>query len=340
VGIAGAPSRFTIGEPYQVARGSFVVLAVAYPAAAAFTVYIESLWWKDGSGNYIRFPLAQAGSLSSVLSPREELKPSSQFTCGNDWFSMCTNTGGVGPAWSRDATHLYLRVVNPGCYNKNQRGNCESAAEAFYASGGITVPAVAWGFKYVVEAECAGCAVQKSYGGVTYWTATDSPPATSMATDFGALRSSPPTPASENVAFARCAAGTGPDAGGGSDVVPSSSGGSGSSGSSGSSSTGGSGRSSTGGAGSSGGSAGSGSSASSGSSGSSGGSGSTGSSGGSSSTGNLGSSGGFGNSSSGGDGGFTGGNTDDHELGATVAHAPHACSIAFVFLCTLLALRA
>ena len=110
----------------------------------------------------------------------------------------------MGPAWYFDsaASTLYLRVVNPQCYNKNDRGRCDTA----YNAGEVGIPNIVQGFIYQVSAACSGCAIQKSYAGVDYFDVPNNAPATRFATDYGALRTAPPAVPWEDVQWAQCAA--------------------------------------------------------------------------------------------------------------------------------------
>lgn len=123
-GVDGAPSAFQVGENFQLARGQFIVLAVAYPPAAKFRVFLRNSWWQR---TYADLPMA--ASLAAVTARTEDiLADPARFNCTDkDWASFCEYTGGVGPAWFFDGKHLYLRLVAPGCYNKNQKENCASA---------------------------------------------------------------------------------------------------------------------------------------------------------------------------------------------------------------------
>ncbi len=169
-GIDGAPSQFSIGDSWQL-------------PAATFNVQLYSNWWDK------TYPALTAVSKATILSATEDIKPYNQFTCnGANWWDFCTNTGGVGPAYHFDGTHLFLRLVSPGCYNVNQRDECPLA---FYDSGrGARVPSIMGGFTYRVTVTCPGCTVQSTVGGVTYWSVTDSAPA-AFTPSWGTVTSSP-----------------------------------------------------------------------------------------------------------------------------------------------------
>jgi len=188
-GIDGAPSFFKVGDGFQLARGNFIVLAVAYPPGAVFNVWLTNSWWG------VTFPhIPQASSLSVVLTPDEAISPVSQFTCTGQWYAMCQTTGGIGPAWFFDGTFLYVRLVSPGCYNNNQKGACPTA---FFESHNAKVWSVMGGFSYNVNVtSCTGCTVQSTLGNIKFYQATDqTPPA--FNTDWGTVIPTPtgiPTP--------------------------------------------------------------------------------------------------------------------------------------------------
>jgi len=187
--IDGAPSLFKVGDGFQLARGNFIVLAVAYPPGAQFNVYLMNSWWG------VTYPhIPQAASLSVVLTPTEDILPVNQFNCTGAWYAMCQGTGGIGPAWYFDGTFLYVRLVSPGCYNNNQKGNCPTA---FYQSHNAKVWSVMGGFSYVVNVtSCTGCTVQSTLGNVKFYQATDQTP-NAFSTDWGTVIPTPtgvPTP--------------------------------------------------------------------------------------------------------------------------------------------------
>ena len=125
-------------------------------------------------------------------------------------------TGGVGPAWYFDGQYLYVRVVNLGCYNQNQRKSCQ--ANGFYTQHGASVPNILEGFscaqhsllsprvchsaravfRYIVNVtSCPGCSVQSKLGNVRFFSAPDTPPSAKFATSYGAaaqIPNSPPPP--------------------------------------------------------------------------------------------------------------------------------------------------
>lgn len=53
--VSGAPAEWTVGSNFNIGRGEFVVLAMAYPANTQFTINIESVWWQL-SGQNIKYP--------------------------------------------------------------------------------------------------------------------------------------------------------------------------------------------------------------------------------------------------------------------------------------------
>lgn len=179
--VDGAPSSFTVGDTFQMPRGDFVVLAIAYPANTQFTVNLYSTWWN------ITYPvIPMASSLSVVTTSQETLNDQSQFTCSGQWYDFCTNTGGAGlGAWYFDGTYFYLRVVAPNCYNRNTRATCQSGS--MYTVDGVSVPRIMQGFRFQVTATCAGCA-GTTRNGVTYYTVADTVPSP-FTYSFGSARS-------------------------------------------------------------------------------------------------------------------------------------------------------
>ena len=136
VSIDGAPSTFTVGETIQIRKGRFIVLAVAYPPQTTFEVKMVSKWW--GQAQYP--PIPMAASKEVVFTPTEDVRDHSNFTCTGSWFNFCSNTGGPGlGAWLFDGKHFYIRIVSPGCYNRNQMANCQ---RSFYSADGIDVPSI------------------------------------------------------------------------------------------------------------------------------------------------------------------------------------------------------
>lgn len=223
-GVDGAPSRFYVDNSMQLGRGEFVVLAVAYPTGATLKVSLQSTWWAE-SVDEVLLPSAYA----SVISPRESISPdTSLFRCPRaEWWSFCSfgSTGGVGPAYAVADGFLFLRIVNPACYNKNTYAlpNCGAAgldgsdsnsAAMGYEAGGISVPNVFTGFRYKVEVQsCVGCTVQSKLdtgiageGVITFYEAPDAPPLQRFRTDFGPVRSAPPAQPGENVVQPTCSA--------------------------------------------------------------------------------------------------------------------------------------
>lgn len=108
LGVDGAPSFFEIGDFFNIPRGSFVVLAVSYPAQTTFTVNLHYYW---GQPKDTTLPMA---SRDTVFQADEKINP-------------------VGLAWHFDGSFLYLRVVSPGCYIGN---NC---ANTFFEVDGVRV---------------------------------------------------------------------------------------------------------------------------------------------------------------------------------------------------------
>jgi len=87
-GINGAPSAFNFDYYYQMAAGSFIVLAIAYPPTTKFTVQID--FWGT---NLPVVPMA--ASLLDVLSPTENVLPADQQDCSytdwHEWAYMCNS---------------------------------------------------------------------------------------------------------------------------------------------------------------------------------------------------------------------------------------------------------
>jgi hypothetical protein len=194
-GIDGAPSTFDIQPFYQMAAGSFVVLAIAYPANTKFTVTLD--YW----GNALP-STPMAASLQSVLSPTEFVLPSNQQNCAySDWWNwwyMCANSGTPGFQWYFDKSHLYLRIVPYNCYNRNdyERDKCFTD---YFEAYGVKVWNVNAGFTLTVKAVCTGCAIQSSFGGVNYYSVTDKAPSASFQTQL--RTSSPSTSSTQNPSY-------------------------------------------------------------------------------------------------------------------------------------------
>ena len=170
-GISGAPSLFTLGEYYQLSRGSFIVLSIAYPPGTVFTVGMQYY------GHTL--PLVPMSNLSTVLLPTEDLKHPDDLDCTNlgHWSHLCKDTGGGGFSWHFDGRHLYLRIVPFECYSNNQRRGCR---DRFYEADGIKVWNIVKGYTLTVNATCTGCDVQSSIGGVEFYDVPDTVPADNL----------------------------------------------------------------------------------------------------------------------------------------------------------------
>ena len=185
-GIDGAPSNFQLDYFYQLAAGGFLVLAVAYPPSTTFTVTLD--YWGTALPS-----TPMAASLQSVLSPYENVLPADKQDCSaNDWWNwwyMCTNSGTPGFTWYFDGKHIYLRIVPYNCYNRNdyERNKCFTN---YYEAYGAKVWNIQNGFKLSVVATCKGCAVQSSYGGVDYYSVSDTPPSQPFLTAITSTPSS------------------------------------------------------------------------------------------------------------------------------------------------------
>ena len=169
VNIDGAPSSFSIGEYLQIRKGKFVVIGIAYPPRTTFEVKIVSKWW----GQAVFPAIKMAASKNVVFTPSEDVVDHQAFNCTGAWYNFCSNTGGAGlGAWFFDGKHFYLRVVSPGCYNTNQKANCQNG---FYTADGINVPSLQGGFIFSVTANCSGCN-STTYKNVKYYSVVDNVP--------------------------------------------------------------------------------------------------------------------------------------------------------------------
>jgi len=185
-GVDGAPSKFRVGPNFNLEPGSFVVLAVRYPASTTFEVTMHATHWSAAS-----FDPMPMSSKADVLANREDV--SGAFDCtGGQWWSMCTDYGSaVGPAWHFDGTYLYIRVVYPGYYNRNEHKRMSGSE---YGERGVFVHDIMQSFSYMVSAQCSGCAVQSTHAGVTYYQVADTTPS-AFPEDFGAVRTALDLPA-------------------------------------------------------------------------------------------------------------------------------------------------
>ena len=172
-GVDGAPSAFNFGYFYQMAAGSFLVIAVAYPPAAEFTVTLD--YW----GNTMP-AIPMSAKLLDVLSPTENVLPANKQDCAYtnwwEWFYMCKNSGSSGVRWYFDGKHLYLRLVPYNCYNR-MTGVRSECFTNYFNSYGAKVWNMHNGFRLSVAASCVGCTVQSVVDGVTYYTVADTAPA-------------------------------------------------------------------------------------------------------------------------------------------------------------------
>ena len=175
-GVNGAPS-FLQWNAYQMAIGSWFVLAIAYPPSANFTVSLLAQY--SSFSQNIPMALSAADVLST---DGEELFPPDKFTCPNSNVNgfqnyLCTNTNRVGKGfgWYFDGKFLYLRFVPIEAYRTYGR----YAMLNKYTQNGLNDVRV-WTLtntKLQITASCNGCPVQSSYAGVTYWDVPDEPPA-------------------------------------------------------------------------------------------------------------------------------------------------------------------
>eukprot|EP01038_Epipyxis_sp_PR26KG_P008105 gene8105-10977_t len=190
-GIDGAPSTFSF-ETYQMAEGSFVIIAIAYPPTTKFTVNIGvSPSWGWG----VSFPtVPMASSLQQVLSQDENPTACDSFD-NREWWQMCSDTD-IGLSWYFDQSYLYLRMVPFWCYNVNQHHNCnpENQLDAY----GKKVWNINTGFIVSVNSSCNGCAVNSVYKNVTYYEVADVVPPLPLNDyfqDVGSLPTKVPTTA-------------------------------------------------------------------------------------------------------------------------------------------------
>eukprot|EP01130_Rhizamoeba_saxonica_P005415 TRINITY_DN2168_c0_g1_i1.p1 TRINITY_DN2168_c0_g1~~TRINITY_DN2168_c0_g1_i1.p1 ORF type:complete len:1073 (-),score=270.64 TRINITY_DN2168_c0_g1_i1:36-3254(-) len=165
----GAPSQFSI-RGYQIPREHFIITAIRYPEEATFDVKITSQWWSDLS--YDSIP---ESTFDEVMRDNESINDPEEFDCTNiDWWEFCNNTGGVtnyGIAWHFDGEHLYIRVVNPACYNANQHE--DSCENAYFEYEDMKLYDIFSGFGVLVTVDCPGCAIAHAYRGVTYYDIPD-----------------------------------------------------------------------------------------------------------------------------------------------------------------------
>ncbi len=205
--IEGSPRTWKIGESFQLPRGEFVVVAMAYPAGTTFEVKLESAWnWID-NGQLVTYPAIPQTTKDVVFTPTEDLKAAADFTCPSEWYGFCTNVyktavAGLGPgAWFFDGTHFFIRVVSPGAYNKNQRFNAENN---FYTNSDIRVPRMMYGFRYVITATPPGTAQSTTFNGNDYFTVPETIPAAFPVQVGSAM----PTPAPSRSSQQSCTRGS------------------------------------------------------------------------------------------------------------------------------------
>jgi hypothetical protein len=171
-GIDGAPSLFTLEPWYQLAAGSFVVVAIAYPPNTKFDIKLD--YW----GTKLPSTPMDA-SLLNVLSHSENVLPANKQNCAytdwQHWYYMCADSGSPGFRWYFDQKHLYLRIVPFNCYNRNsnERTKC---FQNYFEAYGAKVWGIQAGFRVTVNATCSNCAIQSSFGGIKYYTVNDAAP--------------------------------------------------------------------------------------------------------------------------------------------------------------------
>jgi hypothetical protein len=172
-GIDGAPSSFTLNN-YQMARDSFVVLAVAYPADTIFSFNLD-MYGSNNVFNYVAM-----SPIEEVFALEEQLLDLDDMDCAEQpWYSMCTTTGGEGFKWHFDGEHLYLRIVPFSCYNRNRYSRY--CPVQFYEAFGTRVWGIDTSFALTVDATCAGCAIQSTLGDVQFYEVPDRAPPFTIA---------------------------------------------------------------------------------------------------------------------------------------------------------------
>ena len=171
--IDGAPSKFTLNN-YQMARDSFIVLAVAYPSDTTFSFSLYMY------GSFLVFDSMNMSTLSEVLAVNEHMLDVDSMVCEeNPWYSMCTITGGKGFKWHFDGKHLYLRLVPFSCYNRNRyKYFCP---DSFYEAFGARVWDIETNFVLNVHANCEGCPVQSTLGDIKFYEVQDEAPSLTIA---------------------------------------------------------------------------------------------------------------------------------------------------------------
>jgi len=187
LGINGPPRKFGARSITNF-RSAFVVLAVRYPSSATFNVVLEGL----SPAARLELPMS---TKEEVTSKTEPLIDSNDFSgCdlaavgedGQTAWNLCTNTGGVGPAWHFDGSFLYLRIVDPGFYTSVDSYKSKNWA-AFAPSDHLNVNPEN-NYQYTVEVtSCDGCTIQTEYQGVTYFEVPEEIPP-SFEPEYGTLR--------------------------------------------------------------------------------------------------------------------------------------------------------
>jgi len=146
-GINGAPSAFNFDYFYQMAAGSFIVLAIAYPPATKFTVQID--FWGT---NLPVVPMS--ASLLDVLSPTENVLPADQQDCSytdwHEWAYMCNGSGSSGFRWFFDGSHLYLRIVPHNCYSRMDSTR-QACFQSYFEAYGVKVWNIQSGYRLSVN---------------------------------------------------------------------------------------------------------------------------------------------------------------------------------------------
>merc|ERR1711879_927902 len=131
-------------------------------------------WW----GN-VYDPLPQS-TKAEVLTPTEDILAPGDMDCsGGQWFDFCSVTGGIGPAWHFDGTHLFVRIVNTACYNTNTKNDCTTG---FFDYNGVKVLDIYSPFSYNIEATCSGCTSHSTSTGIVFFNVTDSVPSAFSST--------------------------------------------------------------------------------------------------------------------------------------------------------------
>ena len=182
--VYGAPSYWYIGNEIQIPRKNYILLAMKYPRNTQFNVYISFGSFDDPK---ITYDVDQVSSFNTIAYSTEDLYDNDDdWTCpdysGTDLSyykqrRLCTDTGGLGPAWyfDDDKGFFYIRVVNPVFYSIGYHSTWRE--DELVNIDGMQIFDHGTLYYYHIEATCSGSSCNSvSKNGHTFYQVDDEIP--------------------------------------------------------------------------------------------------------------------------------------------------------------------